>query len=457
MAQTIHIKNKVLAAVLTLAALLTGQNLWAWEGLGTSESPFLIQTIDDLDLLASRVNSGSGDEHAASGYNGLCFKLTTDLDYRSVTLVNEENYTAIGIPSPGRPFHGTFDGNNKTISGIRINKNDRDQALFGYIGSGSIVKNVILIDADITGSQYVGGIVGFNASGTIQNCLVFNSTFTASSKVDAVVGDNNGTLSNSYYHNCTVNSSTSSSIIVIHNDDTALAEGKKNTDVITANTGTDKNVILYGRTLYKDGGWNTLCLPFDLTISGSVLNGADVRTLSSTSFNSSTGELTLTFTAEGDVKTMLAGTPYIIKWASGTDIVNPTFANVEVKKDTVNVSKEHADFICAFSSVPLEANDKTKLYLGSGEKLYYPNAAVTINACRAYFHLKGITAGDKELGVRSFLLNFEDDSLPTGLRDLAPTERDEENVWYDLNGLQLIKQPTQRGIYIHNGRKVVIP
>lgn len=445
MAQTIHIKNKVLAAVLTLAALLTGQNLWAWEGSGTSESPYLIKTTSDLDQLATEVNAGYS-------YSSKFFKLTTNLDYKDVALVNGSNYTAIGVPE--HPFRGTFDGNNRTISGIRINKNDRDQALFG--NNTGTVQNVILIDADITGDQSVGGIAGFNG-GTIQNCLVFNSTFTATSNVSALVGLNNGTLSNSYYHNCTVNSSTSSSIIVIHNDDTTLAEGKKNTDVITANTGTDKNVILYGRTLYKDGGWNTLCLPFNLTIRGSVLDGADVRTLSSTSFNSSTGELTLTFTAENQVTTMLAGTPYIIKWASGTDIVNPTFANVEVKKDAVNVSKEHADFICAYSSVPLEANDKTKLYLGSGENLFYPNDAVTINACRAYFQLKGITAGDKEKDVRSFLLNFEDDSLPTSLSALNPTEGLGEGHWYDLNGLQLVKQPTQRGIYIHNGRKVVIP
>ena len=127
MAQTIHIKNKVLAAVLTLAALLTGQNLWAWEGSGTSESPYLIQTKDDLDQLATDVNAGTD-------YHGKFFKLTTDLDY------NGKNYTAIGIPSPGRPFRGTFDGNNKTISGISINKSEtNDQALFGYIGSGSTV------------------------------------------------------------------------------------------------------------------------------------------------------------------------------------------------------------------------------------------------------------------------------------------------------------------------------
>ena len=63
---------------------------------------------------------------------------------------------------------------------------------------------------------------------------------------------------------------------------------------------TVSSFTIHNRTLYKDGKWNTLCLPFDLTIAGSVLNGADVRTLSSSSFNSNTGELTLNFTPSPD-------------------------------------------------------------------------------------------------------------------------------------------------------------
>ena len=57
-------------------------------------------------------------------------------------------------------------------------------------------------------------------------------------------------------------------------------------------------MTLSGRTLYKDGRWNTLCLPFDVTISGSPLDGdgVDVRTLSSSEFNNSDGTLTLDFT-----------------------------------------------------------------------------------------------------------------------------------------------------------------
>ena len=64
------------------------------------------------------------------------------------------------------------------------------------------------------------------------------------------------------------------------------------------------SVTLTGHVLYKDSSWNTLCLPFDLELSGSVLDGdgVDVRTLSSTAFTG--GKLTLNFTQAGSVTTL---------------------------------------------------------------------------------------------------------------------------------------------------------
>ena len=78
------------------------------------------------------------------------------------------------------------------------------------------------------------------------------------------------------------------------------ANNDNHTNWTEYNGQTVSSFTIHNRTLYKDGKWNTLCLPFDLTIAGSVLNGADVRTLSSSSFNSNTGELTLNFTPSPD-------------------------------------------------------------------------------------------------------------------------------------------------------------
>ena len=81
-----------------------------------------------------------------------------------------------------KKFQGNFDGNGKTISGIRIYKNyDKNQltffgpfGLFGRIGSTAEVKNVTLSDTRIA-SGSVGGIVGNNGGGKVTNCHVTNT------------------------------------------------------------------------------------------------------------------------------------------------------------------------------------------------------------------------------------------------------------------------------------------
>ena len=89
-----------------------------------------------------------------------------------------------------------------------------------------------------------------------------------------------------------------------------LADNADNSTTISSNNGKVVDVTLADRTLYKDGAWNTLCLPFDVYLDYSPLAGATARRLSAGSIDGST--LNLTF---GDpVSTLLAGTPYIIKW-----------------------------------------------------------------------------------------------------------------------------------------------
>ena len=90
-------------------------------------------------------------------------------------------------------------------------------------------------------------------------------------------------------------------------------------DLGTAYSGKQVNVMFTGRTLYKDGNWNTLCLPFDVELEGSLLQGGEARTLNEASF--SDGTLTLNFSEP--VTKLSAGTPYIIKWnaTESTDLI----------------------------------------------------------------------------------------------------------------------------------------
>ena len=132
--------------------------VFATEGEG-DDKVYLINDESDLQRLASYVNSGHDGQ-------GKTFKQNAD-----ITLTAE--YTAIGgyIDGNYRYFKGTFDGNNKAITNLTINKPSFNyQGLFGYTSS-AVIKNVNLVNCNITGKSYTGGIAG-NSSGTIQNCHV---------------------------------------------------------------------------------------------------------------------------------------------------------------------------------------------------------------------------------------------------------------------------------------------
>lgn len=231
-----------------------------------------------------------------------------------------------------------------------------------------------------------------------------------------------------------------------------LANAESNAEKLGTLNGQTADVCLLDRTLYKDGSWNTLCLPFAVAdIEQTPLAGATVKTLDNSSFNSK-GTLTLNFS--GNLTALEAGKPYIVTWESGGDVISPVFDGVTVSSATTNVETANVDFMGTFSPVSLAANDHTVLYMGADNKLYYPSVALSINAFRAYFQLKGITMGDTPQGANNIVLNFDGES--TGIADLTPDTEGEDGGYYTIDGRQQNGVPTQKGIFIHNGKKVVV-
>ena len=213
------------------------------------------------------------------------------------------------------------------------------------------------------------------------------------------------------------------------------------------------NVTLSGRMLYKDDSWNTICLPFDMTAAQvtAQLAPSKLMTLSTATF--SEGTLTLNF---ADATAIEAGKPYIIKWTSG-DYFTPTFTGVTINSAApTDVEKTAANFHGIYSPYSTGGEDKTMLYLGAANKLYYPNDAMTINAFRAYFKLNGITAGDLPNEARAFVLNFGDGEHTGISLTPDPSPKGEGSEYYDMQGRRLSGKPTAKGLYISNGRKVYV-
>ena len=105
-------------------------------------------------------------------------------------------------------FTGSFDGQNHTIrnlSIVRIDFDDNCVGLFGATVVGGEVKNVGVINVNITGESYVGGLIGYNRDGNISNSystgnVTGESDYVGGLAVGGLVGNHyNGTVSNSYW------------------------------------------------------------------------------------------------------------------------------------------------------------------------------------------------------------------------------------------------------------------
>ena len=245
-----------------------------------------------------------------------------------------------------------------------------------------------------------------------------------------------------------------------------LANNEDNTMLIESLNGRENcDVTLEGRTLYRDGTWNTICLPFNIMIAESPLAGADVRALyDATRMGES---VTLHFTLPGEINEIKAGTPYIIRWDIDENLVDPVFTGVRID-ETMH------DVVCTISgteigSLPIgitfkgtyshtafKDTDKSIVFVGAGNKLNYPLSGASIGAQRAFFQLDGFTVEDSESSsnVKRCLLDISDDD-PTGIASHSKLS-DFSETWFDLNGRKLAGKPSQKGIYILNNKKVTV-
>ena len=138
-----------------------------------SNGSYTVTSADGLMNIAELVNGGKTD---------INITLTADID------LTGKNWTPIGT-SFSNKYTGTFDGGGHTIKGLTVTTNDQFVGLFGSIGNAGTVKNVMMEGVQITknhSSGFAGGVAGYS-DGTIENCSVSGSV-SGTVYVGGVVG-----------------------------------------------------------------------------------------------------------------------------------------------------------------------------------------------------------------------------------------------------------------------------
>ena len=139
-----------------------------------SDGSYTVTSADGLMNIAELVNGGKSD---------INITLDTDID------LTGKDWTPIGTDYDNS-YKGTFDGGGHTITGLTFTTNDEYAGLFGWLNRAGTVKNVVMEGVQITSNQIyggsIGGVVGYSW-GTIENCSVSGSV-SGTVYVGGVVG-----------------------------------------------------------------------------------------------------------------------------------------------------------------------------------------------------------------------------------------------------------------------------
>jgi len=168
-------------------------------GTGIAEDPYLIYTPEQLNTIG--LARCAWDKH---------FKLMADIDLSGYDgKEGRAAFNAIGdylmwdegeeptSYSPGLPFTGVFDGNGHTISHLTI-EGETCVAMFAYLASGAEIKNLGVVDVNVTGTGAVaGGLVAYNERGSVTRCYS-TGVVSGAYYVGGLLGCNAGTVIDSY-------------------------------------------------------------------------------------------------------------------------------------------------------------------------------------------------------------------------------------------------------------------
>jgi hypothetical protein len=242
-----RIKSVFLTAILTAVLCINSTVFAVLSGSGTSGDPYLIQSRADFDEFASTTSYWASGKYTRLMYD----PNLAGTPYTKSPISPDTSNSTTGV-FQGTKFAGNFDGNGHTISNLTINSSTLDFiGLIGYLDAAGQVKNLRMVNVNLTGRYAVGGLVGYD-KGTITNCYAAGSvsganyigglvgwndsgvisdssaTGTASGTSDSIgglVGRNVGTLSNCYANETVTGSTYSVGGLVGYNGNDSTHSG----------------------------------------------------------------------------------------------------------------------------------------------------------------------------------------------------------------------------------------
>lgn len=201
------------------------------------------------------------------------------------------------------------------------------------------------------------------------------------------------------------------------------------------------------RTFYKDGEWNTLCLPFAVADAKTAFDNAELREVDTEKSNGNT----IVFKEATAIE---AGKPYLIKWANSSS-------------DAVNVEKKFEGVTLVAAATPVVVKEGGISFNGFYKMTEARELGASVAAIGAGNKLFKVTEGKMKGFRAAFVLssgaeatkyNVVIDGTATGIEDLVIDGVKANGRVYNLNGQYVGNNLNglQPGLYIQNGKKIVV-
>ena len=275
------------------------------------ENTVELYTARDLLMFAEEVNSGTN-------YKDWTIVMMNDIDMAGVTMA------PIGTLAGGRDFDGTFDGSGKTLKNLTIVGTDvTGTGLFGSNdehNGQTVVKNLTIDGANISGPKNVGAFIGMSYAGTVENCCVKNSTIIATGEKRASTLVANAvsevSITNCQAIDCTVVARENAADLFanIREDSTNKNNTATRVNVITATAiTTAEDLVAFAKDVNENGN----------SYAGKtvmLMNDIDLNNVAWTPIGQATGYSAKTYfqgTFDGNGKTI--SNLNVSVWEAGTD------------------------------------------------------------------------------------------------------------------------------------------